>query len=199
MMSDELNARMREVVARYPSARSAMLPCLHLAQDELGYISDEAVIAVADAIGVKPDEVESVITFYSMFHKKPQGRYVLKVCTSVSCYLSGCDETLARLESTLGVKRGETTSDGQFTIEGVECLAGCGMAPVMQVNGLFVEQASPDRADALVAYLKAGGDAASVRNVWRATEGDAGMVTETAIGAQPSNGAQPDAPGKKAL
>ena len=191
MIRDELNARMREVVARYPSPRSAMLPCLHLVQDELGYISDEAVVAVASAIGVKPDEVESVITFYSMFHKEPQGRYVLKVCTSVSCYLGGCDETLERLESTLGVKRGETTGDGQFTIEGVECLAGCGMAPVMQVNGLFVEQAVPDRAAALVSYLKAGGAVASVRNVWRATEGEAGMVTETAIGAQPADGASP--------
>lgn len=197
MMSDELKTRMREVVARYPSARSAMLPCLHLVQDDLGYIPDEGVVAVADAIGVKPDEVESVITFYSMYHKQPQGRYVLKVCTSVSCYLGGCDETLARLESTLGVKRGETTSDGQYTIEGVECLAGCGMAPVMQVNGVFVEQVSPARADELVAYLKTGGDVAGVRNAWRATE-SGGMVTETVLGAQPANGATPGATGKKA-
>ncbi|HEX9035780.1 MAG TPA: NAD(P)H-dependent oxidoreductase subunit E [Ktedonobacterales bacterium] len=181
MISDALKASMREVVARYPSARSAMLPCLHLVQDELGYIPDEGVLAVADAIRVKPDEVESVITFYSMFHKKPQGCYVLKVCTSVSCYLRGCDETLAQLEQTLGVKRGETTSDGMFTIEAVECLAGCGMAPAMQVNGVFVEQADSARADALVAYLKAGGDVAGVRNVWQST-GDRGMATQTAIG-----------------
>ncbi len=191
MMSEALKARMREAVARYPSARSAMLPCLHLVQDELGYIPDEAVIAVADVIGVKPDEVESVITFYSMFHKQPQGRYVLKVCTSVSCYLGGCDDTLARLEATLGVKRGETTADGQFTLEAVECLAGCGMAPAMQVNGLFVERADPERADSLVAYLKAGGDVAQVRDHWRVTEDARGMTTETTIGAEPANGASP--------
>lgn len=190
MINEALQARMREAVAHYPSPRSAMLPCLHLVQDELGYIPDEAVIAVADTLGVKPDEVESVITFYSMFHKHPQGRYVLKVCTSVSCYLGGCDETLARLEQTLDVKRGETTSDGQFTLESVECLAGCGMAPVMQVNGVFVEQADPARADALVTYLKGGGDVAGVRNIWRATESGAGMTTESAIGANTTRKAQ---------
>ena len=187
MISEALKARMRETVARYPSPRSAMLPCLHLAQDELGHIPDEAVIAVAEAIGVKPDEVESIITFYSMFHKRPQGRYVLKVCTSVSCYLSGCDETLERLEKTLGVKRGETTEDGQFTLEAVECLAGCGMAPAMQVNGLFVERADPERAGELVAYLKAGGDVAQIRSHWRMTDDARGMTTETAIGADPAN------------
>src|SRR5579859_1945805 len=127
MISETLKARMREAVARYPSPRSAMLPCLHLMQDELGAIPDEGVVAVAEVIGVKPDEVESIITFYSMLHKEPQGRYVLKVCTSVSCFLGGCDDTLARLETTLGVRRGETTADGQFTLEAVECLAGCGM------------------------------------------------------------------------
>lgn len=195
MISEALKARMSEAVARYPSARSAMLPCLHIVQDELGYIPDEGVIAVADALGVKPDEVESVITFYTMFHKHPQGRYVLKVCTSVSCYLGGCDDTLARLESTLGVKRGETTTDGQFTLEAVECLAGCGMAPAMQVNGLFVERADPARAEALVAYLKAGGDVTQVRNSWRVTDNAKGMTTETTIGGEPANSASP---GKKA-
>ena len=190
MISEALKTRMGEVVARYPSPRSAMLPCLQLVQDELGAIPDEAVVAVADAIGVKPDEVESIITFYSMLHKHPQGRYVLKVCTSVSCYLGGCDDTLARLEARLGVKRGETTADGQFTVEPAECLAGCGMAPVMQVNGLFVEQATPERAEELVAYLKAGGDVAEVRNHWRVTDGAKGMMTETAIGAEPAKKAR---------
>jgi NADH-quinone oxidoreductase E subunit len=188
MISEALKARMREAVARYPSPRSAMLPCLHLAQDELGSLPDEAVVAVADVIGVKPDEVESIVTFYSMFHKRPQGRYVLKVCASVSCFLGGCDDTLARLEATLGVRRGETTADGQFTLEAVECLAGCGMAPAMQVNGQFVERATPERASELVAYLQAGGDLASVRNRWSALEGGAGMATETSIGAEPTDG-----------
>ena len=191
MISEALKARMREAVARYPSPRSAMLPCLHLAQEELGHVPDEAVVAVAEVIGVKPDEVESIITFYSMLHKHPQGRYVLKVCTSVSCYLCGADETLASLEARLGIRSREMTADGMFTVEPAECLAGCGMAPVMQVNGLFVEQATPERAAELVTYLRAGGDVAEIRNRWRLTDGAKGMTTETAIGAEPTNGTSP--------
>ncbi len=109
MTSTKLQARMRDIVARYPNARSAMLPCLHLAQEERGYITPEDVQAVAEAIGVKPDEVESVVTFYSMYSQEPQGRYTIKVCTSISCYLRGCDDVMAYLEERLGIRRGETT------------------------------------------------------------------------------------------
>ncbi len=129
MTSAELQARMRDIVARYPNARSAMLPCLHLAQEERGYITPEDVQAVAEAIGVKPDEVESVVTFYSMYSQEPRGRYTIKVCTSISCYLRGCDDVMAYLEERLGIRRGETTSDGRFTLESAECLAACGMRP----------------------------------------------------------------------
>lgn len=190
MISDALKARMAETVARYPLARSAMLPCLHLAQDEIGYVSDEAILAVAEAIGAKPDEVESVVTFYSMYHQAPQGRHVIKVCTSVSCYLMGCDDVMSRLEQGLGVKRGETTSDGRFTLEGVECLAACGMAPALQVNGEFVEQVTPSSAETLLAHLKAGGDMDTVRNQWKLISGGVGMATETTIGAG-GNGVSP--------
>lgn len=190
MISDALKARMAETVARYPLARSAMLPCLHLAQDEIGYVSDEAILAVAEAIGAKPDEVESVVTFYSMYHQAPQGRHVIKVCTSVSCYLMGCDDVMSRLEQGLGVKRGETTSDGRFTLEGVECLAACGMAPALQVNGEFVEQVTPSSAETLLAHLKAGGDMDIVRNQWKLISGGVGMATETTIGAG-GNGVSP--------
>jgi NADH-quinone oxidoreductase E subunit len=183
MISDALRLRMAEMVARYPVARSAMLPCLHLAQDEIGYVSDEAILAVAEAIGAKPDEVESVVTFYSMYHQAPQGKHVIKVCTSVSCYLMGCDDVLARLESRLGVRRGETSADGRFTLEGVECLAACGMAPALQVNGEFVEQVGPRTVDALVDLLTSGGDVSQIQNRWRQVSGGAGMATETTIGA----------------
>lgn len=183
MISDALKARLRETVARYPLARSAMLPCLHLAQDEIGYISDEAIVAVADAIGAKPDEVESIVTFYSMYHQEPQGKHVVKVCTSVSCYLRGCDGVLGALERTLGIKRGETTADGRFTLEAVECLAACGMAPALQVNGEFVEQATPESVEKLVSFLAAGGDMAQVRNRWRQFADGSGMATETSFDA----------------
>ena len=101
---------MREIVARYPQARSAMLPCLHLAQDELGLRdAGGALLAVAEAIGVKPDEVESVVTFYSMYPPGAAWAHVIKVCTSISCYLRGCDDVMAHLEERLGVATGETT------------------------------------------------------------------------------------------
>lgn len=189
MVSEALKAQMRETVARYPQARSAMLPCLHLAQDELGYVTDEAIQAVAEAIGAKPDEVESVVTFYSMFHQEPKGERIIKVCTSVSCYLMGCDAVLESLEGKLGVRRGETTPDGQFTLEGVECLAACGMAPAIQVNGEFVEQVTPETVGKLVDYLAQGGSMAQVRNRWRQFSDVAGMATETEIGgAAPTDG-----------
>ncbi len=181
MISDALKARMRETVARYPQARSAMLPCLHLAQEEIGYISPEALVAVADAIGAKTDEVESVVTFYSMLHLEPQGKQVIKVCTSVACYLKGCDDVLATLERRLGAHRGETTPDGRFTLEAVECLAACGMAPALQVNGEFVEQVSPETAERLVSFLEAGGDMTQVRNDWRKFSDGAGMATVTSF------------------
>lgn len=187
MVSEALKARMREMVARYPQARSAMLPCLHLAQDELGYLTDEAIAAVAEVIGVKTDEVESIVTFYSMFHQQPKGKRIVKVCTSISCYLMGCDAVLETLEGKLGVRRGETTSDGEYTLEAVECLAACGMAPVIQVNSEFVEQATPEVAKRLIDFLAEGGDMEQVRNQWRPISDTDGMATETTIGGDGSS------------
>jgi len=147
---------MRAVVARYPVARSAMLPALHIAQEEEGYITEAAIEAVADALGAKPDEVKTVATFYSMYFKKPVGRHVIKVCTSISCYLRGCDQLLEHLEDRLEIKRGQTTPDGQFTLLTIECLASCGTAPVLQVNNEFVEDVTLEKADALIDELAAG-------------------------------------------
>ncbi|SRR5579875_410997 len=181
MISEEVKARLREVAARYPQARSAMLPCLHIVQDAEGYVTPEGILAVAEAIGVKPDEVESVVTFYSMYHQEPIGRTVIKVCTSIACYLHGCDETLAKLERRLGIQKGQTTPDGRYTLEGVECLAACGMAPAVQVNGEFAEQMTPDKTDALIDTLEQHGPGA-IRNYWRQISEGRGMATETTLG-----------------
>jgi len=181
MISDEMKARLRAIVARYPQARSAMLPCLHLMQEEQGYVTPEGILAVAEAIGVKPDEVESIVTFYSMYHQEPVGNMVIKVCTSISCYLHGCDDVVANLERRLGIKRGQTTPDGRFTLEGVECLAACGMAPALQVNGEFAEQITPARTDALVDALEREGVGA-LHNGWRMIADGRGMATETTLG-----------------
>jgi NADH-quinone oxidoreductase subunit E len=154
MLSEEARARMREVVGRYPTARSAMLPCLHIAQEEEDYITPEGVAAVAEAVGARPDEVDMVVSFYSMFFRKPAGRHVVKVCTSISCYLRGCDSLMAHLEQRLGIKSGETTADGAFTLLPIECLASCGTAPVLQVNDQFVENVTLEGADALIERLR---------------------------------------------
>jgi NADH-quinone oxidoreductase E subunit len=182
MIGEEVQARLREIVARYPSARSAMLPCLHLVQREQGYITREGILAVADAIGAKADEVESVVTFYSMYSQEPKGRYVVKVCTSISCYLRGCDGVMANLEERLGIRRGETTGDGRYTLEAAECLAACGMAPAVQVNGRFVENVNDADIGALIGYLDGDGDIEQITSAWRLVSDGRGMATATAIG-----------------
>ncbi len=153
MVSDEAKQRMRAVAAHYPTLRSAILPALHIAQSEEGYLTQDALESVADVLHLNPDEVKSVATFYTMFFKEQPGKRVIKVCTSISCYLRGCDPLMTHLEERLGIKRGETTPDGRFTLLTTECLASCGTAPVLQINDEFVENVTPESADALLKEL----------------------------------------------
>src|SRR5579859_6414766 len=150
MISEHAKQRMRELTQRYPVARSAVLPALYIAQEEEGYITAEGLQAVSETIGITVDDVESVATFYTMYFHQPPGKKVIKVCTSISCYLRNCDALVNHLEKRLGIKRGETTPDGNFTLMTAECLASCGTAPVLQVNDEFVENVTLDMADALV-------------------------------------------------
>ncbi len=187
MITEDVKTQMRDIAARYPSPRSAMLPCLHLVQEVEGYVTPDGILAVADVVGVKPDEVDSVVSFYSMYHRHPVGQHVIKVCTSISCYLRGCDNLLEHLEERLAVQRGQTTADGQFTLQGVECLAACGMAPVLQVDDEFVENVTIEGADQLIERLKRGDSVASRAGNWNVTgagtaAGTRGNATE--IGAQ---------------
>lgn len=153
MISEQAKQRMRDLAARYPAARSAVMPALYIAQQEEGYINHAALEAVAEAIGLTIDDVESVATFYTMYYQQQPGKKVIKVCTSISCYLRNCDALVTHLERRLGIARGETTPDGNFTLETVECLASCGTAPVLQVNGEFVENVTLEMADALIDEL----------------------------------------------
>jgi NADH:ubiquinone oxidoreductase subunit E len=104
-------------------------------------------------LNLTEDDVKSVATFYTMYYHRPHGKKVISVCTGISCYLRNCDPLVEHLEERLGIKRGETTEDGTFTLECVECLASCGTAPVLQVNGEFVENVTPEMADALIDEL----------------------------------------------
>jgi len=186
MITDEVKAKLRETLTRYPVKQSAMLPCLHIVQEAEGYVTREGILAVAETIGVKPDEVESVVTFYSMYTQEPLGQNVVKICTSIACYLRGCDDILAHLENRLDIRRGETTQDGLFTLQGVECLAACGMAPAMQVNGRFFENATVASADELIDYLAQGNDAAGIESRWTQVADGAGMATRTSLATRPS-------------
>lgn len=154
MISELAKQRMRDLAARYPVARSAVMPSLYIAQQEEGYITPIGLQTIAEILNMTVDDVESVATFYTMYHQQPAGKKVIKVCTSISCYLRNCDALVDRLEQCLGIKRGETSADGDFTLMTTECLASCGTAPVLQVNNEFVENVAPEMADELVEIWK---------------------------------------------
>src|SRR6266702_2986247 len=150
MISEQAKQRMRKLAARYPVARSAVMPALYIAQQEEGYITQHALETVAEAIGMTVDDVESVATFYTMYYQQPPGKKIIKVCTSISCYLRNCDALVDHLEKRLGIKRGETTADGNYTLMTAECLASCGTAPVLQINDEFVENITIAMTDTLI-------------------------------------------------
>ncbi|HEY7529582.1 MAG TPA: NADH-quinone oxidoreductase subunit NuoE [Gemmatimonadota bacterium] len=147
-------ARFDELVVRYPSRRAAMLPTLWLVQRQEGWISAEAMEYVAGLLGVSPVEVQEVVSFYTMYDRKPPGRYKLQVCRTLSCALMGAYDVIRQLEERLGIHDGETTADGLFTLQEVECLGSCGTAPMMQVNDTFVENLTRERVDELLERLR---------------------------------------------
>jgi NADH-quinone oxidoreductase E subunit len=154
MISEQAKQRMRDLAARYPVSRSALLPALHIVQQEEGYITNEGLQVVAEVLNLTVDDVKSITTFYTMYYQKPQGKKVIKVCNSISCYLRNCDTLIKHLQNRLGIKPGETTPDGKYTLMTVECLASCTTAPVLQVNEEFVENMTCERADELLAELE---------------------------------------------
>jgi NADH-quinone oxidoreductase subunit E len=153
-LSDAAQRELEDVVARYPDKRSAMLPALAIAQRELGYLTTEAYEWVAAALGTSPTWVASVASFYTMLRKEPVGKYLIQVCTNLSCSLLGAQSLLDYLTERLGIGVGETTPDGLFTLATVECLGSCATAPVMQVNEQYYERLTPERIDAILAELR---------------------------------------------
>ncbi len=152
----ELRQRAEETVALYPERRSAMLPLLHLSQEQDGYLTEEAMEEVAELTGTTPAEVRGTAAFYDMFHLEPVGKYVVGVCTNIACLIAGGEELLAHASETLGCAVGGTSSDGLFTLEETECLADCNIAPCVQVNHRYVRTTTTEALDALVEDLRAG-------------------------------------------
>lgn len=148
--------RAQELIALYPHKRSALIPVLHLLQEQDGYLSADGIEHVAELIDLTPAEVRGTASFYDMFHLEPIGRYLVAVCTNIACMLDGAYELLEHMEHTLGVHPGGTTDDGMFTLEDAECLALCGNAPCVTVNWRFFGDMTPERWDGLAEDLRAG-------------------------------------------
>ena len=153
--SDVRMAEIKALMARYPAPRSALLPILHMAQQDFSYLSMEVQQLVADVLGIRLMAVREVVTFYTMFREQPCGTYLLEVCTSVSCMLNGANELVTHLCDSLGIRVGETTPDGLFTVAEVECAGACGGAPVVQVNNIYHERADAAHMDAVIANARA--------------------------------------------
>jgi NADH-quinone oxidoreductase subunit E len=146
----------REIIGRYPRPKSALIPLLHLAQEQDGHVTDEAMAHLAELVGVTPAEVLGTASFYEMFKFEPVGRYLVNVCTNIACQLLGGEELLHHVEERLGIVPGQTTADGLFTIEDVECIAACTEAPCLQVNYRYFHRITHDEFDGLVDDLRAG-------------------------------------------
>jgi NADH-quinone oxidoreductase subunit E len=156
-LTDETRLAAKEIVARYPKPRSALLPMLHLVQAEDGYVSPEGVRFCADELGLTKAEVGAVATFYTMYKRRPTGDYLVSVCTNTLCDVLGGEEIYRALSEHLGVGHDETTADGRITLEHAECLAACDYAPVVTVNYEFYDQQTTESALGLVGELQAGG------------------------------------------
>jgi len=144
-------------VKQDPAKRAMLLTALYVAQEQYGHLTPEAVQRVADRLNMPPGEVYEAATFYSMYKTKPAGRHVIQVCEGLSCHLAGGAEGLLEyLQETLGVKAGETTPDGLFTLEMVQCLASCGTSPAMRINDTLYENLTTDQVDMILQELRGG-------------------------------------------
>jgi NADH-quinone oxidoreductase subunit E len=146
----------KEIIGHYPRARSATIPLLHLAQEQDGYITDDAIKHIAELVGATAAEVLGTCTFYEMFKMEPVGKYLVNICQTMSCALMGADDLMHHAEHTLGIKAGGTTPDGLITLEHAECQAACTEAPTLQVNYRHRYRVTPADFDQMVADLRAG-------------------------------------------
>lgn len=159
--SDETLALVHRIVKRYPEGKqkSALLPVLHLAQAEFdGWLDVPVMDYVASLLNIKPIEVYEVASFYSMYNLSPVGKCLIEVCQTGPCWLRGSDDIVGHLEKRLGIKNGETTSDGMFTLKTVECLGSCGTAPMLQCGAEYYEELTPEKIDSLLERLKTTGE-----------------------------------------
>ncbi len=152
--SDEFETRFGEMLTHYPTKRSALVPTLLYAQDEVGHLSDEVIAELASRLGLTELEVRNVISYYSMLTTKPRGKYNVQVCTNIACMLRGGEELLDHCKKKLGIGHKGTTQDGLFSLEEVECIGACSWAPAAQVNYDFHENLTAEKLDKVLDECK---------------------------------------------
>lgn len=153
-LSPQSMKRIKEVMTHYPNKQAALLPILHIVQEEKGYVPAEMEVDIAEAVEVPVVKVREVITFYTLFNRQPVGKYHVQMCRTISCTLCGHRELLKYVKEKLGIEAGQTSPDGKYTLNVVECLAACEMAPAMQINEKYYGNLTPQRIDEILAGLK---------------------------------------------
>ena len=153
-LTPERAKELDEILTRYPTKMAACIPALHLCQDQNGWISDDVITFVANRLDLPPAHVKGVVTFYTLFNQHPVGKHQVWVCRTLPCALGGAGDVLHHCEKRLGIKPGETTSDGKITLRTAECLASCGTAPMMQVDKTYHENLTLPQVDAILDRLQ---------------------------------------------
>ncbi len=156
MLNETAQKRIVELKDKFPHRRSAILPAMHVVLEEVGYHNRDIIRQVAKLLDLSEMEVTEALSFYTYFPKQGVGKYHIQVCTNVSCMINGAEQLVAHLEEKLGIKVGETTPDGLFTLTAVECLGSCGTAPVMQINQDYYENLTKAKVDQILDNLKQG-------------------------------------------
>jgi NADH-quinone oxidoreductase subunit E len=149
-LSPDRERLLEALLPKYPTRVAALIPALHICQEQLGYISEEVMLFIAGRLDVPPAHVKGVVTFYTLFNQHPVGQHQVWVCKTLPCALRGSLGILDHCEKRLGIRRGETTKDGKFTLRTAECLASCGTAPMMQVDKDYYENLTPERVDQIL-------------------------------------------------
>ncbi len=153
-LSEDVATKITELAAAFPQKNSALIPALHLIQDQFGWVPPPAIKQLAQLLKTTPNKIYGVLTFYTMFNLKPVGKYHIQVCRNVSCSLLGAKHIIDHLINKLRIKAGETTADGKFTLTMVECLGACGTAPVMMINDHYYENLTEKKVDQILKTLK---------------------------------------------
>jgi NADH-quinone oxidoreductase subunit E len=154
LLSEKYQDEIQAILTKYPQSRSAVLPLMYLAQEAYGFMSKEAIRDVADVLELDPTEVLSLAGFYTLYYEEPVGKYVLEICTDLPCALRGAEDFTEMACQKLGIKVGETTEDGMFTVKTVMCLAACDKAPMLQANLKYEENLDEEKFDALISRLR---------------------------------------------